>query len=67
MCDDGDVVSVVVQGPYGPYRSTYTAKSVKRYFVDACSVTQKTSVKQVQNTPVALQTANSVYEGVKHG
>jgi hypothetical protein len=66
--DDGDVVhSVMVQGPHGPYRSTYTVNAVKRYFSDAHSLAQKTGVKQVQNHPISLQTPNSVYGEGKHG
>lgn len=68
MHDDGDaVISVVVQGPHGPYRSVYTTNAVKRYFLDAHSLAQNTGVKQVQNHPISLQTPNIVYEEGKHG
>ena len=62
MHDDGDVVfSVIVQGPHGPYRSTYTLNTVKRFFADAHSLAQKTGVQKVQNHPVGLQQPNKVY------
>ena len=66
MHNDGDVVSVMVQGPYGVYRSTYTLNTVKRYFVDAYSLAQKTGVQKVQNHPVGLQRPNKVYSEGKH-
>ena len=40
--DPGEVViSVMVDGPHGPYRSTYTVNAVRRFFIDAHNVMHK--------------------------
>lgn len=61
--DDGDIVhSVMIAG----VKVTYTLNTVKRYFVDAYSLAQKTGVQKVQNHPVGLQRPNKVYSEGKH-
>ena len=56
--DDGDVVhSVMIAG----VKVTYTGNAIKRYFIDAHSLAQKTGVQKVQNHPVGLQQPNKVY------
>lgn len=68
MLDDGDVVhSVLRQGPHGPYRSSFTLNTVKRYFADAHSLAHKVLLEQTQKQRVGLQSLNSVYEVGKHG
>lgn len=61
MPDDGDVVhSVIVQGPHGPYRSTYTMKAVRRFFTNANDIA-KSRRNQERRNGCDLRTTNTDY------
>ena len=59
MHDDGDVVhSVIVQGPHGPYRSTYTINAVVRFFTDANDIAESRRYRRRQTKTVATRVTN---------